>query len=442
MGGLRQRIVRDATRDTTFMLFLVALVLSLVRARDQPGLDVTVGSETITVIPADLALVALGISVAVRCGRRRSYPRPAVPLTAAALVFAGLVVATAVVNGGTAFVAAGKLVELATLMIGGIVLVDSVERLWAVVGVLVAVAVVGAVWAVVGFVERPGERQPAFLGEHDLSVLSTAVLVIGLAALYARHGLGRIPTIAALAGAVGVTLGSSMASLLGLYLATAVLVAVAAARKSLRRRALVITVLVILAVTGGTYSMRSADLGFLRQWFAPSENASPGEYAAGWSQRLIYSYMGMRIFIDRPLAGTGWWGELPPPEYVRYLPDAHRRFPDEPAHYFPPADGTFIPQQTYDQILYQLGLLGATSFLALAGLAVRDARRPVRRWPSDDGDELAAYLPAVWSAALAGALAGSALFGGTPIASIFWITLGLIGAVGVLSASRRAEAAA
>ena len=126
-------------------------------------------------------------------------------------------------------------------------------------------------------------------------------------------------------------------------------------------------------------------------------------------------------------------GELPPSEYARFLPDTRKRFSDQPARYFPKADGTLIPQQAYDQVLYQLGLVGAVSLLALGIAAVRDASRAARRWRQADADELAAYLPAGWLASLAGALAGAALFGGTPMAALFWLTLGLVAAVASLA---------
>ena len=302
--------------------------------------------------------------------------------------------------------------------------------------------IAAASWAIVGFAQSPGSRQASFLGEHDLAALSTVALVVGLGALHARHRLGRLPLVAGIAGAAGITLGASVASLLGLYLAAAALIAVAVGRRSLRGRAVIATVLVVLAVTGGTYGLRSSDLGFLRQWFAPAENAKPGEYAGSWSQRLIFSYIGYRVFIDRPVLGTGWWGELPPAEYARYLPDARARFPDQPPRYFPQAQNSFIPQQAYDQVLYELGLVGIAVFGAVAVPAVGTAVRPARRWAGPADDELAGYLPAGWVAALAGTLAGSALFGGTPIAALFWVTLGLVGAIASIGAERAGRAAA
>ena len=50
-------------------------------------------------------------------------------------------------------------------------------------------------------------------------------------------------------------------------------------------------------------------------------------------------------------------------------------------------------------------------------------------------DDLPAYLPAAWTASLAGVLAGAALFGGTPIAAIFWLTIGVVAACAALPPS-------
>jgi hypothetical protein len=76
-------------------------------------------------------------------------------------------------------------------------------------------------------------------------------------------------------------------------------------------------------------------------------------------------------------------------------------------------------------VLYELGIVGALLFLVLAVVVVRAAVRVARTWPRNDPDEPAAYLPAAWVAALAGGLTGAALFGGIPLAAIFWITIGV-----------------
>ena len=173
--------------------------------------------------------------------------------------------------------------------------------------------------------------------------------------------------------------------------------------------------------------MRGADLGFLQSWFGPPPE-TPGQYAASWSQRLIYVYIGARVFLDNPVLGTGWEGELPPDDYAQYVPDARERFPDQPAHYFPPVTGTLIPQQTWDQVLFELGVVGAAFFLVLVGLAIGHAvvagrkPRPGEPW----GEQ--AYVPLGWLAVIGGAIAGAALFGGSPLSALFWLALGVAAA--------------
>ena len=67
-------------------------------------------------------------------------------------------------------------------------------------------------------------------------------------------------------------------------------------------------------------------------------------------------------------------------------------------------------------------------FLALVCLAVFDAvvagrkPRPGEPW----GEQ--AYVPLRWLAVIAGAVAGAALFGGSPLAALFWLALGVAAA--------------
>ena len=44
-------------------------------------------------------------------------------------------------------------------------------------------------------------------------------------------------------------------------------------------------------MTVGTLVIRAGDLGFLQSWFGKPESR-PGQYAASWSQRLVYAYVG------------------------------------------------------------------------------------------------------------------------------------------------------
>lgn len=413
-------------RDVSFSVFLAAVVLSLIRARDLPSVELGVGEADLSIGPVDVVLVATAVLAAWRLWVHRSLPSPGLVLAAAA--FGLLVFATAVPNGADALTSAGRLAELFALTLGAAAFLDSRGRLSTLLTLIVAFCVVAVLWGAVGFVTGGGGRQGSFLGEHDLAALGTLSLAVGLAGLYARSGhLGRIG-VAIAAGGFAIALGASLASLLGLYLVAAALLSLALAGGILRRGALLVTLGVVVAVTGATLTLRSGELGFIQEWFGP-EPEQPGQYAASWSQRLIYAYVGGRVFLDRPVLGTGWHGELPPEEYVEYLPDARSRFPDQPPPYFPQADESFIPQQTYDQILFELGLVGAAVFAIVAFFAVRAALQVGLRGPPDPPRLEHRLVPAGWLAGMAGALAGAALFGGSPLASLLWLTLGVVAAI-------------
>ena len=424
--GLWQGRRRLAVLEPSYLLLLVTVAVCLVRAPDQPSVTFDAATTTLTVTPADVLLFVLLVTVAVRAARTRRLPSGGRAGVAAVLAFAAWLGLTSLANGADAAVAAGKLVELAVLSVAVWMLLDRAEKLVPLLVVIVGMTVAAAVPAVIGGLNDPGRRQESFIGEHDLALLGTLALCVAFAALVAGRGeLGRLPLVAGVFGAAGVTFGASFAGLLGVYLAAGAVLVAAAARHSLRPRAAAWILLVCAAITAGTLMLRSDNLGFLYEWFGETESSEAGAHAGSWSSRLIYAYVGGRIFLDNPALGTGWHGELPPEEYARYLPDAHARFPDQPPHYFPPADGTFIPQQTYDQVLYELGVVGAVLLLLLGALTVRYAVSAARRHPRGGGREYAAYLPLAWLLAAVGALAGSALFGGTPLAALFWLTIGV-----------------
>jgi hypothetical protein len=404
-------------RSPRLALLLFTLALCLVRARDQPGIDIGVGGTTATIVPADLALAALAV-VAVAELRRRGAPRVTWLALGSAFAFCLLVLATAAANGAVALVSGTKVVELAALGLGTFALARGNDRVEAIVDVLLLFTVVADVVGLVRFGGGGGGRQASFLGEHDFAALATLPLLYGLT-LVVDGRRGRRAAVAIVAGSVGCILGAALASLLGLYLGAATLMGLAALRRRLHVRALAVTAAVLLAVTAGTLTIRSGDLGFLQSWFGKPAS-KPGQYASSWSQRLIFAYVGGRIFIDNPVLGTGWYGDLPPKTFDRYLPDAYRRFSDQPKRYFPPVDGEFIPQQTFDQILYELGAVGGVTMLGLlVGLGRASARVAAR------ATSALSPLPAAWLAATIGALAGEGFFGGAALAATFWLVAGV-----------------
>ena len=433
MARLRQDRLWRPARDIPFLVLSAAVVLSLIRSVDQPSVDVGIGGTSVSLVPADLALAALAAVSVHRLLGSGSLPRPARAVAYSAVAFSVWLLISSASNGFDATVGAAKLLEYGLLGLGIVLVVRRRGQLWLLVGLLVLLVAAAAAYGALQFFGLPplggraGQRQPSWLGEHDFAAVATLTLTLALASLYAPgHRLGRLPLVAGVAGVIGVTLGAALAGLMGLYLAVAAIVGLAAVRHAVTRRALTVTALVLALVTAGVVGLRSGDLGSFLRWVGIQEKrAEVDAYGASWSQRLIYAYIGGRMFVSSPIAGVGWYGTIPPKEYARYLPDARKRFPDQPLHYFPAADDEFIPQQTYDQVLYELGAVGALLFLVLGALTARTALDVGRRWPRGDPDELAAYLSVAWVAALAGGLAGAALFGGIPFAAVFWLTLGV-----------------
>lgn len=419
MARLRHLALWTQLRSPQWSLLLAALLFSLLRATDQPSVGVGIGGTTASIVPADVLLAALAIVAAAALARGRSAAGAALMgLTAAA--FCGLIVVTGALNGAVAFVAAGKVVEPAALGLALAILLRTRAQFDSIIELLLLLTIAADVVGLIHFVANGGGRQSSFLGEHDFAAVAALPLLYGLVLLTDRNSARA--WIAIVAGGTGCILGAALASLLGLYLGAAVLLLVVTLHRRLTLRHLAVTVAVVVAVTGGTLALRNSELGFLQSWFGKPPSR-PGQYASSWSQRLIFAYIGGRIFLAKPLFGTGWYGDLPPKTFVAYLPDARRRYSDQPSRYFPRADEPFIPQQTFDEVLYELGAAGGLALLAFFVAIGRAVAQSARR-----GATAVRSLPAAWFAATIGALAGEGLFGGTPLAATLWLVAGIAAA--------------
>ena len=305
-------MIRDAVRqlrDPTYALFLVAVAVNLIRAPNQPSVELGRGGTTLSVTPGDVLLGILLVVVLVELGRGRRPSRASLVVLGPAAAFSLWLFASALPNGGTATVAAGKLVEVAVLTVAAALVLDRPERLLPLTLVIVAMTVAVAGVATIGGLNDPGRRQESFLGEHPMALLCTYSLVLAFLAWLGRDvRLGRLPLLAGVFGAAGIVFGASFSGLLGVYLVAGAMLVIAFARASLRLRAVVAVLLVCAGITGATLTIRSDNLGFLQEWFGDTEQLEPGATAGSWSSRLIFAYVGMRIFLDHPIAGTGWYG--------------------------------------------------------------------------------------------------------------------------------------
>ena len=78
-------------------------------------------------------------------------------------------------------------------------------------------------------------------------------------------------------------LGAALASLLGLYLGTAVIVIAAARAARFRIRPALVVAVVVACVNAGTLSIRAGDLGFLQSWFGKPASVQASTRRAGAS---------------------------------------------------------------------------------------------------------------------------------------------------------------
>lgn len=418
---MRRGPSRLAPDRIVFGLFASTLAVTLIRSTDLPAVTFTAGGADVDVGPADVALLALAVCVAFAgreafTHRLREHP----VLLGSIAAFALWLAISAVPNGSSAIASAGKVAEYAVLSAATLVVLTTSRRVESLFDLLLAVTIAADVVGVVQYIQSGGGRVDAFLGTHDFAAVATLPLLVVLAAFFVPHAWGRQRLIVAgIAGWLGLALTAALASLLGLYVGASLLVVLALRSRRMSWSRLGALGAVLLVTTIPTLLVRQNDLGFLHKWLGKEEKHH-AEFASSWSQRLIYVYVGGRVWLAHPLVGTGWHGLLPPREFAQYVPDARRAFPDNPSNYFPPVDRPYIPQQTYDQVLMELGIVGAgLFFVALVAAASTAYRRAVRV------ASLVGWAPLLFVGSLLGTLAGAALFGGLPIVALLWLVLAL-----------------
>ena len=225
------------------------------------------------------------------------------------------------------------------------------------------------------------------------------------------------------------SLGAALASLLGLYLAAGVVLALA--RRARRPRAgapLLATLAVAVVVDRGTLALRSGDLGFLQSWFGPQpEQPGPvrGELEPAPDLRLH-----RRPRLPRPAAcsapaGTASCRRRSTRATSRTRASAS---PTSRRTTSRPRTAPSSRSRPTTRCCYELGLVGVALFarcslLALAAGVARGSLAARRR----DRARSRTSRRRGWPPSL-GALAGAALFGGTPLAALFWLTLGVVAA--------------
>ena len=410
------------------VLFALCVPLVFLHADYQPSFTVSLGGSDATLYLSDLSVLAIG-AIGALAGIRLGFA----PLRAGRAIWISSAVFLAFVLAGTAVGAAttdgypladnllttAKLTEYALLALAAPLAIRGAQELMPLLVVLTAwstAATFGALLQFLGVLNefegrRPGQREPSFLGIHDLAALSGATLAVGLLAL-ALGERKRLGLVAGVAGALGVILSGATAAVVG------VAAAGAAAWLLGRRRALAIAAVVSL-VAAGTIAIRALDtrplldaLGIER----PRDVATDPE--ASWQQRAALAYIGGRIFLDHPLVGVGWQASSEAEHYEPYLDDARARFPDLPERALPSPEHEWGVQNAYVQAAADLGVFGLLAWLAFLLVPLSVAWRA---GPS-------AGVPILWLLVTMGIWIGLGLVAGIPLVGLTWLSIGLAAA--------------
>jgi hypothetical protein len=416
----------------------------------QPDLSVHVGSTAVDVFASDLAILAVVVTAAVaalRGGAARLAATPRLWLAAGAYV-AWLVLSVVygrVQSGGYSFtthlVSAAKYGEYALLAPSVAILLREREDMRPLVRLTIAWSVFMTLIAALQFLglvnefegRRPGQREPSYLGIHDLAAFSGAALALALVAIAWPAARRRLPVIGGISGALGIVLAASIYAVGGLVASALGIALLVRRRVGLTARRAVALALLVALVAAGAFSLRgSATDAFLRFLGIKPETRQTTENVQSWSQRLMLGYIGVRIFLDHPLLGVGYEGSQDAFAYRPQLAAAHARFPDQPAQAFPSAAHPWGVQNGPIQALADFGVVGFLLLVAAIVAALATAARAALRAPPPVARiGLAAFA---WILFAIAAISGVGLYAGIPVDALLWLGVGLAAAAAAIGA--------
>jgi O-antigen ligase len=422
------------------LVLAAAIPILFLHVHYQPGFGIGVGSTTIDAYLSDFAVLAVALA-ALHRGLRDGFA----PLShgrwiwvAGACFFAW--VAAAVVYGHlhdasyawrTHGVTAAKFAEYALLAPAVPLLIrraaDVLLPLWSLVlwsCFATGVGVAQFFGAAIFFTGTVGRRQASFLSSGDFAALSTAVLLVGVAAVaLPRLRLGRaLGATAVVSGAIGTIVAGSIASVLGLATAVVALLVVLLLRREIDMRRLAVLAAAGVVVLAGTVAIRGSDLDAFARFLgaSPSSQTEPPSKIQTYAHRTLLVWFGFEIWKDSPVIGVGWEGSAEPANFMPHVPAAHARFPDEAPLAFPAPDRQYGVQNVWVEALADLGVVGFALWTALfaAGLWL-SARSAIVRGSGT------ALLGLAWLALLVWLWTGQGFVAGIPLDALTWLAFGV-----------------
>jgi len=408
----------------------------------QPDVTLTLGGVRGNADLSDLA-VLVAAAAGLLAGLRQGFAplRSGGPVWLATVALLAMVVAASFypLLGDTPYAwkahlpTALKFVEYALLVVAVPLLVrrrgDADTLLVGLTGWSVAATAVGLVqffgWRILDAYPA-GRRQPSFLGHHDFAALSGAALAAALVAIAlgpASRIDRRVALAAGAAGWIGLVLSGSTAGAIGLAVAAVAAALVAWRRAGLSARRAAALAAVAATVVGGVLLQRGGDFDeLLRALGVRHKQEEVGVQT--YVQRALLAYIGWRIFLDHPVAGSGWQASVKEPAtYEPYLANAHREFPDAPELAFPSPAHPWGIQNAYVQALADLGVIGLLLLLWLFVSGLYVAARPALRGPPETAT--LALAAGLWLLVAMGVWTALGLVAGIPLDGLTWVALGL-----------------
>ena len=419
-------------------MLAAAVPFLFLHATYQPTLSIGVGSSSIDVTLADVAIACVLAAAAIRARRDGWEPlagaRLLLGLAAAFLVCGAVSLAVPSLLGEdyaltSHAISVAKFAWYATLLPATLLLVRGIADLMPVARAAIAWSVAATSWGFLQFLgvvsefegKRPGQREPSFVGIHDFAALSGAVTVLGAVGVALGDGrpAGRRWSYVALAtGSLGVVLSGAMTAVIGLWLATVAVLLGARVLAAVQPRRAAALVAVTLLVTAGTAAMRAETIERFSEFLGIRDRVEETGVES-YAHRTLLAYIGGRIWLDNPVTGVGWQASSEQWAYGPFLDDARARFPDEPAQAFPSPEHPWGIQLLYLQVAADLGIAGIALLLGLAAAAVAAGIRNLRSSP-------VALVGLGWIAVAAGVWAGIGLVSGLPLEALTWVAIGLV----------------
>jgi O-antigen ligase len=433
-------------------VLVLAIPIVFLHVRYQPKAHVGLGSTSAGIELSDVAVLAVALA-ALWTGAREGWSplRAGRALWIAGAAFVAIVVAATFYGLArpehyrflTHLVTAAKFAEYAVLAPAVPLLLRARRDVAAVLWSIAAWSAAATAWGLLQFSglvnefegKRPLQREPSFLGIHDLAALSGTALAIGLALLALRPrttGERLLGWVAGGSGALGLVISSAVAGALGVALATGAVILVGARRHVLTvaRAASIVTIAVV--VGAGVLLMRSGDVTSFIRFLGIGHEPKKTADVESSVHRSLLAYIGVRIFADHPILGVGWQGSEEQDNYGPYLAAAHRRFPGEPEVAFPSPKHAWGVQNAYLQTLTDMGLVGFALLVALFVCGLVLGLRAALRAPPELA--LVALVGVGWMLVAAGVWNGLGLVAGIPLDAVTWLSFGLIAAAAAATA--------